>query len=76
VGYRGIRIIEDTSLVDLIEDWSRVRSPSRARRRQRRGYRQNIRFINTPKPHAFMIAPNTFAMHPITANEFRRLSGS
>jgi hypothetical protein len=36
------RIVENASLVDYVEDWSRVRSPSRARRRLKRGFRQNI----------------------------------
>lgn len=38
--WAGMPIVEDYSLVE--EDWSRVRSPSRARRRRARGHRQNI----------------------------------
>jgi hypothetical protein len=41
-GFGATRIIEDRNLVDYVEDRSKVRSPSRARRRLKRGFRQNI----------------------------------
>lgn len=69
----GIRIIEDWKMTDAVEDWSRVRSPSRAERRRRQGHRQNIRTTLVPKPDAVSIdGGRTFVMHPETAKEFYR----
>jgi hypothetical protein len=69
----SIRIVEDINLVDIVEDWSRVRSPSRAARRRRQGHRQNIRFLRVPKKAAFTIdGGRTFVVHPEIAKELRR----
>lgn len=68
--FGSMRIIEDPSLVDAIEDWSRVRSPSRARRRLRYGHRQNIDIVGVPKKDVFQIG-DTFVMHPAIARELR-----
>lgn len=38
----GIRIIEVEAIGDPWQDWSGVRSPGRARRRLKRGFKQNI----------------------------------
>jgi hypothetical protein len=65
-----IRIIEDASLVDVTEDWSRVRAPSRAERRRRQGHRQNIAMVGTPKSDCFVFG-NTVVMHPVMAARFR-----
>jgi hypothetical protein len=68
----GIRIIEDANLVDPHEDWSGVRSPGRARRRQRYGYRQNIVIRHKPKDQAYSIDNGrTLIMHPDMAASFR-----
>lgn len=65
---------ESWLMVDRVEDWSRVRSPGRARRRLRRGYPQNIIIRETPKKEAITIdGGRTYIMHPETAKEFRRL---
>lgn len=45
----GVRIIENKHLTKTVEDWSRVRSPSRALRRMRRGFRQNVRLVIVPR---------------------------
>jgi hypothetical protein len=66
----GLRIIEDASLVDVTEDWSRVRAPSRAERRRRQGHRQNIAIVGTPKPDCFVFG-NNVVMHPVIAAKFR-----
>ena len=34
---------------NVVEDWSLVRSPSRAARRLKRGYRQNLWYFETEK---------------------------
>lgn len=60
----GLQVIEDRSLVDSVEDWSRVRSPGRARRRQRYGYRQNIRIVKVPKKEMFILGGNKLVVHP------------
>jgi hypothetical protein len=69
--YAGMCIIEDQTLVDRVEDWSDVRSPSRAARRRRQGHRQRIKIIEVPKPVAFQMG-NTLFMHPITAAQLRK----
>jgi hypothetical protein len=40
--YAGIRIVETETVGDPYDDWSQVRSPSRAIRRLRRGFKQRI----------------------------------
>ena len=68
----GVLIIENASLVDPYEDWSGVRSPGRARRRQRYGYRQNIVIRHKPKDRAYSIdGGRTLIMHPAMAAAFR-----
>lgn len=64
--FNGMRIIQDRYMVDMVEDWSRVRSPARAARRRKRGFRQNIDYREVPKPDAFRVG-NTLVMHPETA---------
>lgn len=71
--YGSVRIVESWLMVDRVEDWSRVRSPARARRRMKRGYRQNIDIIETPKKEAIsMDGGQTLYMHPVTADVLRR----
>jgi len=50
-------------LADPVPDWSRVRSPSRARRRLAQGHRQNIRTMWVAWDHAVSIAGNIH-IHP------------
>lgn len=59
-----------TSVHLMVEDWSEVRSPSRARRRLRRGFRQRIK--SSPDPSAYQ-TPQGIYMHPETLAEFERL---
>lgn len=75
IEFNGLRIIEDASLVDVTEDWSRVRSPSRAERRRRQGHRQNIAFVGTPKTECFAFG-NTVVMHPVMAAKIRAATSS
>jgi hypothetical protein len=71
--FGGVRIIESLDMVDHVEDWSRVRSPGRARRRMRYGYRQNVRTIAIPKKCAISTdGGRTLFMHPEMARELRR----
>lgn len=71
VTYAGFKIALDPSMLD--EDWSRVRSRGRARRRRDRGFRQNIRF--SPKKLAYQIGPDKLVMHPAMYAELKRAVG-
>lgn len=65
--YGGIRLVPDPHMVDVIEDWSKVRSPARAARRQRQGHRQRILYREIPKPGFFHVqAQNMIVAHPKT----------
>lgn len=67
------RIVEDASLVDYVDDWSLVRSPSRARRRLKRGFRQNIVTRAVPQKTVYSIDNGrTLVMHPEVARAFGR----
>lgn len=67
--FGGLRIIEDASLVETVEDWSRVRSPGRARRRRRK-HRQNIEIRTVPREDVF-VQGRVMVMHPVTAAKLR-----
>lgn len=67
------RIVEDASLVDYVEDWSKVRSPSRARRRLRRGIRKSIPMKSVPNKTVYSIDNGrTLVMHPEVARAMER----
>lgn len=70
--YNGMRVIEDATLVDAYEDWSLVRSPGRARRRRKKGCRQNIIIRAKPKEVGYIIGNTTIVMHPEMADLLRR----
>src|SRR6267154_2565964 len=72
VCYPSMRVIEDPLLTETIEDWSHVRSPARAARRLRRGFRQNIIYRQVPRSHVYMIGDDTMVMHPEMAREMER----
>lgn len=66
--YNGFQIIEVESMVDVIgEDWSRVRSPGRARRRRKK-HRQNIRPLYAPREE-YMMVGNRVYCHPAMATK-------
>lgn len=65
--YAGIRLVSDPLLVDVIEDWSEVRSPSRAARRRCQGHPQRIRYREIPKPEFYHLpGQNMIVAHPTT----------
>jgi hypothetical protein len=66
-----MRIIENASLVDMVEDWSNVRSHGRAERRRKQGHRQNIVMRAVPKKVVYQMG-DAMVMHPATAAELRR----
>lgn len=51
--YGGSQIVESPHVTIAAEDWSRVRSPSRARRRLKRGFKQNV--LHYRKPSAMTL---------------------
>lgn len=69
-----MQIRESLLMVEQVEDWSRVRSPSRAKRRRRYGHKQNILIRHVPRKDAItMDGGETYVMHPETAKEMRRI---
>jgi hypothetical protein len=67
--FRGSRIIESLAMVDgPFFDWSACRSPGRARRRFKRGFRQHVRQYYKPRRDALSLdGGRTLIMHPETA---------
>lgn len=62
-----MRIIQSLAMTREVEDWSRVRSPSRAARRLKQGHRQNVRLLQVPRKDCLSIdGGQTFVMHPET----------
>jgi hypothetical protein len=71
----GLRIIEDPGMLDPYEDWSQVRSPSRAKRRMRRHHRfkkfkQRMIVRYRPKKEALRLG-GALVMHPVMADALR-----
>jgi hypothetical protein len=66
--YVGKKVIVDHRLVDITEDWTRVRSPGRARRRRRIGHRQRVVVTGVPKREVFETR-EFFTMHPAVFSE-------
>lgn len=71
IGFGGVQIIEDPNMTRTVEDWSHVRSPSRAARRRKQGHRQNIRFVQEPMQSVYRIG-NAMVMHPVIAAQLRQ----
>lgn len=67
----GLSIVEDSNLIESYEDWSRVRSPARARRRMRYGFRQNIETRHKPSKDVYRVG-NKLVMRPEMAKELQR----
>lgn len=66
-----MKIIENSLLtIAGPEDWSRVRSPARARRRRKYGHHQNIVATRLPDPN-FYVTGDVIYCHPETAKKFR-----
>ncbi len=65
-----LRLIEDVTLVETFEDWSRVRSPGRARRRRGK-HPQNIKITSKPSSKSYLIGDKLIC-HPATADAVRK----
>lgn len=64
--FAGMKVIETLWMVDQREDFSEVRSPSRALRRRKRGYPQRIKYVSVPRQQAVVI-DDTIFVHPVIA---------
>jgi hypothetical protein len=63
--FRGMPVYMSLLHTVRHEDWSQVKSPSRARRRMKQGHRQRIRYLALPDPKVFVI-DGTIHGHPET----------
>lgn len=72
--YAGMPVILDENMRDSVIDWSRVRSPSRARRRQLNGKRKHWPMKYVAKPEVYKVA-GRFVMHPETWERLGRELG-
>jgi hypothetical protein len=70
--YAGMRLLADKTMVNVVEDWSKVRSPSRAARRRKMGHRQRITYREVPKPEFYVIENHTIVAHPLRLEELLR----
>ena len=68
--YMGLKIIENPMLTKTVEDWSRVRSHGRARRRRWK-HRQNIKTLTVPSDQMYMTG-DTVICHPAKVRELRK----
>lgn len=68
--YMGLKIItDDKTMINTHEDWSNVRSPGRARRRRKRGFKQNIVVTHSVKQEIYRVN-DTLIMHPTIYYQF------
>lgn len=72
----SVKIVESVYMTEVIEDWTRVRSPSRAKRRMRYGHRQNIQYHTVPRRDVISLdGGRTLVCHPAVLRELgKRLS--
>jgi len=62
--FNGMKVVLNPMLVEgPFEDWSKVRSPARARRRLRRGFPQRITTYYRPSKRIFQLDGH-LVMHP------------
>lgn len=62
----------DANMIESYEDWSEVRSPSRARRRMKRGFKQRVQIKWRPRKDAVTIdGGRTYLLHPTVYQALR-----
>ncbi|WP_242136945.1 hypothetical protein [Sphingomonas sp. TREG-RG-20F-R18-01] len=66
------KFVTSDLLVDQVEDWSEVRSPSRARRRMKQGHRQNVHHRVVPSSKVIQQG-DTMVMHPATLDALQKV---
>ena len=65
----GMPIKESIHATELVQDWSKCRSPSRAKRRHAKGIR--TRLVEYRKPAGYMVG-GTLIAHPEFIKELKR----
>jgi len=65
------RVILDANLIECVQDWSQVRSLSRAKRRLSMGHKQNIKSRYKPVDKVFFLSDGTAVMHPEVAKKIK-----
>jgi hypothetical protein len=66
----GTRIVESEHMTETIEDWTKVRSPGRARRRMKQGHKQRIEYHTVPRRDVISIdGGRTLVCHPALMRE-------
>jgi hypothetical protein len=66
------KIIESVHMVEQFEDWSKVRSPSRTKRRMR--YNGSRIYKQKPKTGAYQMPDGSLVMHPTEAAKLRKMN--
>lgn len=70
--YLGLKIyVDPNGMSDTVKDWSKCRSPSRAKRRLKRGFKQHVIYRKVPNPNIIRYEDKLF-MHPDIYKEFVR----
>lgn len=69
--FMGFKIIENPFLTKTIEDWSKVRSPGRARRRRPK-HRQNIKILTVPDDNFYLAQGRMLICHPYMARKLEK----
>jgi hypothetical protein len=74
--YAGVRIIECRHMTETVVDFSECRSPSRAKRRFKRGGdSKHIKYVSVPMRIVVSIdGGRTLTMHPEMARRLRELA--
>ena len=72
--HMGLPVVTNWELTVTVEDWSRVRSPGRARRRAKQGHRQNWTVKRMPDPKIYQIQ-GRMHMHPHTLDRLKEEIG-
>lgn len=67
----GMPLVKSLAMTETVEDWSKVRSPSRARRRMKYGHRQNVVYRQVPRKD-FIEFEGKIIGHPETIKELFR----
>lgn len=66
----GYQVVASDAMVETIEDWSKCRAPSRARRREKK-YPQHVVRKTVPRKDCLIYKDKIVIMHPSILQEFR-----
>lgn len=69
--FRGVRFIESLYHTEAVEDYSACRSPSRAKRRLKRGIVGRVKVRQVPRKDATSLDGVNFIIHPVTLRAAR-----